>query len=186
MPDQDTERDLRAALYAEYEEAHGALVPDGVAAVLDAADRARRRLVVGMAAVAVLAVLAGVVSWRLFAPGPPPQQQVADGCPVPGFAASVFFKINVTDAELAAVEAALRDSAEVHCLRFESKEEAWERFKRQFADAPDLVNATRPEDLPMSFRFRVTGKARSDAVESRVGGLPGVSDYVCSCTLPPS
>ena len=174
--------DLRDALRAEYELAHAAIRPDGVAAVhVTAARHRRRRALAGAAALAV-ALSGGVAAWRL-APGDDPPQMVAGGCDRPGVDVSVFLRVDSTDAQAADVERALRDSPEVYCLAFESREEAWERFKRQFRDAPDLVAATKVDALPASFRFRVAKATQSDLVEQRVRGLAGISDYLCSCRV---
>ncbi|GAB3873713.1 permease-like cell division protein FtsX [Dactylosporangium cerinum] len=72
---------------------------------------------------------------------------------------------------------------EVYCLVFETREEAWERFKQQFSDAPDLVAATKVDQLPESFRFRVAKRAEVDVVGQRVHGLNGITDYICQCPV---
>jgi len=174
-------QDLRDALRAEYELAHQAIRPDGVAAVHATATRNRRRAFAGAAALAV-ALSGGVAAWRL-APGDDPPQVVAGGCDRPGVDVSVFLRMETSDAQVAELDRALRDSPEVYCLVFENQEVAWERFKRQFSEAPDLVAATRPESIPESFRFRVAKAADSDAVEQRVRNLGSISDYLCSCRM---
>jgi len=122
--------------------------------------------------------------WRL-APGDTPPQVAAGGCDRPGVDVSVFLRGDTTDEQRAALDRTLRDSPEVYCLTFETRDAAWERFKRQFSDAPDLVAATKPESLPESFRFRVAKAAESDLVEQRVRGLGEITDYICSCTVKP-
>jgi hypothetical protein len=172
--------DLRDALRAEYELAHETIRPDGVAAVHATARRHRRRQALAGAAALSVALSGGVAAWRL-APGDAPAQTVAAGCDRPGVDVSVYLRMDATDTQVAEIDQALQDSPEVYCLTYESKELAWERFQRQFRDAPDLVAATRPDQLPESFRFRVAKAAVADAIEQRIRGLWGVSDYLCSC-----
>ena len=38
---------------------------------------------------------------------------------------------------------------------YETKEQAYERFKEMYEDAPDLVNAVKPDQLPESFRVKL-------------------------------
>lgn len=174
--------DLRDALRAEYELARATIRPDGVAAVHATATRSRRRR--AFAGAAVLAVaLSGGVAWRL-APHDVPQV-VAGGCDRPGVDVSVFLRVDTTDEQVAELDRALRDSPEVYCLAFENKDAVWERFKRQYSDAPELVGATRVDMMPESFHFRVAKAAESAVVEQRVHDLGGIEDYICSCQARP-
>jgi hypothetical protein len=175
-------QNLQDALRAEYELAHEAIRPDGVAAVHATATRQRRRqALAGVAALAV-ALSGGVAAWRL-APGDTPSQVAAGDCDLPGVDVAVFLRADTTDEQRTTLDRTLRDSPEVYCLVFETRDVAYERFKRQFSDAPDLVAATKEENLPESFRFRVAKAAESDRIEQRVRGLGGISDYLCSCTI---
>ncbi|MFC5006174.1 permease-like cell division protein FtsX [Dactylosporangium cerinum] len=177
--------DLRYALRAEYELAHEAIRPDGVAAVHATASRNRRRRAFAGAAVLTVALAAGgAAAWRLAPGGDPPAQVVGAGdCDRPGVDVSVFLRMDRTDEQTAEIDRALRASPEVYCLVFETREEAWERFKQQFSDAPDLVAATKVDQLPESFRFRVAKRAEVDVVGQRVHGLNGITDYICQCPV---
>jgi len=172
--------DLLAALRAEYDLAHDALRPEGVEAVRASALRSRRHRVVGIAGLAVLLAAGGVAGWRLANPEPAPQQ-VGGGCGRPGTDVSIFLKETVTDEQRDEVRQALADSTDVYCVTFETRNQAWENFKRQFTDAPDLVNATNPESLPESFRIRVPDPGKAAELRPRIAGLPAVSGYICSC-----
>jgi cell division protein FtsX len=76
----------------------------------------------------------------------------------------------------------LARSPEVQSLTFETREQAFERFRAQFSDAPDLVAATRAESLPESWRFKLRCAGDFPAVKERLGGLTGV-DLLCICEL---
>ncbi|WP_433074528.1 permease-like cell division protein FtsX [Dactylosporangium sp. CA-052675] len=186
MLDSDTDQVLRAALRAEYDLAHEALRPGGVAAVRAAAVREQRRRAIGAAGLVALLLLGGFAGWRIAGSAPPAQTAAPRTCDGPGTDVSVFLEQGTTDERRAEIHTALENSALVYCLRFEDQATAWRNFQRQFSDAPDLVSATKPENLPESFRFRVAGRADADAVERLVAPLTGVSDVVCSCQLRPS
>lgn len=172
---------LREALYSEYELAHDALRPDGVAAVhASATRRQRRRLAAGAAALAV-ALGGGAITWRM-APGDEPSQVGGlPGCDRPGVDVRVMLVHANTDAQAERVDTVLRDSPEVYCLTYVPQDKAWEEFQHQFSDAPELVAATRTDSITARFQFRVADPGQADAVEQRVRDLDGLSDYVCSC-----
>jgi cell division transport system permease protein len=88
---------------------------------------------------------------------------------------TVFLDSAVTEEQKRAIDSALRKLPSVEGVRFESRQEAYARFKEQFKDAPDLVAATKPDSLPES--FRVTLRTASGYCEvARVRSLPGVSE----------
>ncbi|MEV4511973.1 permease-like cell division protein FtsX [Dactylosporangium sp. NPDC049525] len=172
--------DLRDALRAEYELAHDAIRPDGVAAVRATASRQRRRQALAGAAALAVALSGGVAAWRL-APGDDPPQVVADSCGRPGVDVAVFLRMNITDEQAIELDRTLRNSPEVYCLVFETKDEAWEHFKRAFSDAPDLVAATKPDQILENYRFRVAKAAESDVIEQRIRAIGEIVEYLCSC-----
>jgi cell division transport system permease protein len=87
---------------------------------------------------------------------------------------TVFLRTDVTEDQRQAVEGILRSLPSVATVRFESQQEAYETFKRDFKDAPDLVAATKPESLPPSFRITVKSPAGYCEVLTHVGNKPGV------------
>ncbi|GIF98347.1 permease-like cell division protein FtsX [Catellatospora citrea] len=60
----------------------------------------------------------------------------------------------------------------------ETKEMAYENFKEQFRDAPDLVNAIGADELPESFRVSLKDPQKFDQIEATYAGLPGVDTVV--------
>jgi cell division transport system permease protein len=88
-----------------------------------------------------------------------------------------------TDEALGRVRDLLAGSPEVEFYTYESQAEAYERFKVAFSDAPELVDVTRPDSLPASWRFRVRCAADFPAVRARLGAVHGV-DVVCTCDPP--
>jgi cell division transport system permease protein len=58
-------------------------------------------------------------------------------------------------------------------IYYESKEEAFERFKEQFANSPIVENVS-ADALPESFRVKLTDPEKYDVVASAFAGRPGV------------
>ncbi|MBM7489309.1 cell division transport system permease protein [Micromonospora luteifusca] len=73
------------------------------------------------------------------------------------YVVSVFLQQDATDEQNAAVESAL-DALEPVERKFESREQAWENYRKLFKDRPDLLAAGTLEAMPES--FRVTTKSR--------------------------
>jgi cell division protein FtsX len=96
---------------------------------------------------------------------------------------AVFLPANVTDEQRARVGNLLTQTPAVRSARFQSREEAWESFQRQFRDAPDLVGATKPEFLPESWRFEVC-KTDYPAVKAKLEAEPGFDVWVFSDGAP--
>ncbi|MFC5004912.1 permease-like cell division protein FtsX [Dactylosporangium cerinum] len=80
------------------------------------------------------------------------------------------------DAQQAAIEARIRAVPAVTSVTFVSREAAWERFKQQFADAPDLIAGTKPDSLPASFEATVADGSVAEAVALVIGTFDGITD----------
>jgi len=92
---------------------------------------------------------------------------------------SIFLRNDVTDAQRSALAAALDgDKTLVLKVTYESKQDAWARFKVQFKDAPDLVNATKAEQLPESFRVKLIDPKQSAVVHDKYKTFAGVDDVI--------
>ncbi|MEV6160101.1 permease-like cell division protein FtsX [Nonomuraea sp. NPDC052129] len=63
----------------------------------------------------------------------------------------------------------------VQSSRFESQQEAYENFKRTFANNEALVKATKPSDMPTSFRLQLSPDADWSKVIAQLQHLPGVA-----------
>jgi cell division transport system permease protein len=77
---------------------------------------------------------------------------------------SIFLADGVTDAQRSAIEQQLKSSPEVKSFVYESKDEAYKRFKEQFAQQPDLVNNVGPDALPESFRVELVNPERYSVI----------------------
>src|SRR5689334_16306698 len=73
---------------------------------------------------------------------------------------SIFLADGVTDQQRTAIETKLKSSPEVKHYIYESKDEAYNRFKQQFSQQPELVQNTPKDALPESFRVELVNPER--------------------------
>jgi cell division transport system permease protein len=91
---------------------------------------------------------------------------------------SIFLKNDVTEAQRTELQGDLRADSLVQNVIYESREIAWQRFKTQFRDAPDLVNATKPDSLPESFRVKLKDAEQFQKINDKYKGKAGISEIV--------
>jgi len=92
---------------------------------------------------------------------------------------SIFLKNDVTKDQQDALAAQLRSDPLVQQpVYFETKEKAYEKFKSQFKDAPDLVKATKPDSLPASFKVKLKDPKQFDQIAALYRGKDGVDDVL--------
>jgi cell division transport system permease protein len=91
---------------------------------------------------------------------------------------SIFLKNDVTDAQRANLKTALDNDPLVKSNFWESKEKAYERFKEQFQDAPDLVNSVKPDALPESFRITLKDPEQFAQIDAKYKGTEGIDQIV--------
>jgi cell division transport system permease protein len=87
---------------------------------------------------------------------------------------SIFLKDDVTQAQRDQLRQELEGMPDVQRVYFESKEDAYARFKEQFKDTPDIVANTTPDVLPESFRVKLKDPKKFDVVSSAFADRPGV------------
>jgi hypothetical protein len=152
--------------------------------------RRRRGLLVGGSTAVVIAVVAALN----LAPAPagqPPQvsaaglalaAQTEPRCtwPVSHDATDVyiFLRHDATGPQRDALGDSLRADPVVRNSRFESREQAYERFKELWRDSPELVAAVGPESLPESFRLNLTRAEQYSGFAARYAGRPGVQNLL--------
>ncbi|MQA25850.1 MAG: FtsX-like permease family protein [Micromonosporaceae bacterium] len=91
---------------------------------------------------------------------------------------AIFLTEKVTADQRETLAGALEDDPLVNTVKHETKEEAYQRFREQFKDAPDLVEATKPESLPESYRVKLENPERFDQIRTKYQGYEGVEDIV--------
>jgi cell division transport system permease protein len=77
---------------------------------------------------------------------------------------SIFLADGVTDQQRSAIQTKLKSSPEVKTFVYESKAEAYARFKQQFSQQPELVQNTPQDALPESFRVELVNPERYQVI----------------------
>lgn len=91
---------------------------------------------------------------------------------------SIYLDKTIDDASRSAIKAQLDSDPLVKSVLWETKEMAYENFKDQFRDAPDLVSAIGPTELPESFRVALKDPQQFEEINTKYGGMPGVDNVV--------
>jgi cell division transport system permease protein len=94
----------------------------------------------------------------------------------------LYFKVEVTTFLEEGVTKEQRDDIKnklesddlVQVVTYESRDEAFKRFKELFKDSPDLVNNVKAEALPESFRVKLKDPERYQSMNERYAEADGV------------
>jgi len=82
--------------------------------------------------------------------------------------------VPVTEEQRRAIGDDLRALPQVQEVFYESQQEAYERFREQFADSPDLIENVTADALPESYRVKLRDPEQFEVVASAFIGRPGV------------
>jgi cell division transport system permease protein len=91
---------------------------------------------------------------------------------------SIFLNDEITPEQQASLETALNEDPLVRAVRYESREEAFERFKTLFQDAPDLVNAVQANSLPASFRVKLHDPEQYQQIYDKFKDAEGIDEII--------
>jgi cell division transport system permease protein len=89
---------------------------------------------------------------------------------------NVFLRDEATPEEVKALGSQANGMPEVEKVYFESKEQAFEEYKRMFKDSPAITENVDPNALPASYRIKLKDPNSAEAVASRLQGQPGVDE----------
>ncbi|MEV4642389.1 permease-like cell division protein FtsX [Actinoplanes sp. NPDC049548] len=154
--------------------------------------RRRRGLLAGGAAAAAVVAAAVAVNVSVAPAAPLPPTSAAQAMMAPADPrctspardrasdVSVFLARDITASQRSGLLTALQADPLVRDLRFESREEAFARFKRLWADSPDFVAALSPDSVPESFRMALAEPSEYPAFAARFRDRAGVADLVGS------
>jgi cell division transport system permease protein len=87
-------------------------------------------------------------------------------------------KADRTDAQRDQLERDLQAMPQVSKVEYESKEQAYARFKERFSSTPGFVQSTKPGDIPDSLRVRLKNPQEYKTVAQAVNGRPGVDQVI--------
>jgi cell division transport system permease protein len=82
----------------------------------------------------------------------------------------------VTDEQRTQLQDDLQATPLVEKVYYESKQDAYKRFKEQFKESPDLVQNVTPDALPESFRVKLKDPTQFEVVASAFRDRPGVDE----------
>ena len=80
---------------------------------------------------------------------------------------------NISETERDNIRRTLENNPDVVEIYYESSEEAYGHFTKQFKDSPILASV-KPEDLPESFRVKLSSPDKYESVAAEIIVLPGV------------
>lgn len=98
--------------------------------------------------------------------------------------AVILLRAGITDRQRGDLDAALRADPTARAVHFENSQEAYARFARLYADAPDLVASVKADQLPESYRVELAGPRDYAGFRARFGAAGGVEEII-GCTCPP-
>lgn len=87
---------------------------------------------------------------------------------------TVFLTNDISSEERDALQRDLLAMPEVQSVGYENKQQAYERFKRLFANQKELVRDTTPDALPESFRVQLKDPKTFEVIKDRLNGRPGI------------
>lgn len=91
---------------------------------------------------------------------------------------SIFLDSGVTEEQRTQLETELKGDPLVREVKYESKEEAFERFQKLFADSPDLVKAVQADKLPESFRVNLVNPEQYQQIFDTYKDREGIDDII--------
>jgi cell division transport system permease protein len=91
---------------------------------------------------------------------------------------SIFLKTDVSEQQRTDLDAKLNGDPLVKEVTYVNKDEAYNRFKQMYADAPDLVNAVKPDQLPESFRLKLKNPEQYKNIYDQYKDTEGVDEIV--------
>jgi cell division transport system permease protein len=87
-------------------------------------------------------------------------------------------KADRTDAQRDQLGRDLNAMPQVSKVEYESKEQAYARFKERFSSTPGFVQSTKEGDIPDSLRVRLKNPQEYQTVAQAVNGRPGVDQVI--------
>ncbi len=139
--------------------------------VRDAASGLRRNLTMALAVVLCTAVSLALLGVGLLA-----QRQVGiTSAYLSGrVELAIFLTDTITPDERGALQSALTTDPAVQHLDYESKNDAYAKYRTLFADSPELLDGVTAADLPASFHVKLRDPRSFAVVAQRYRGRPGI------------
>ncbi|GAB3063830.1 MULTISPECIES: permease-like cell division protein FtsX [Micromonospora] len=91
---------------------------------------------------------------------------------------SIFLKTDVQEQQRTDLETKLKADPLVKDVTYVNKDEAYKRFQQMYADAPDLVNAVKADQLPESFRITLNDPQQYKQIYDQYKAAEGIDTIV--------
>lgn len=91
---------------------------------------------------------------------------------------SIFLKTDATKEQVDALGQQLDQDPLVKDSTYVNKDQAYERFQQMYADAPDLVSAVKPDQLPESYRVKLNDPEQYKAIYDKYKTAEGIDTIV--------
>jgi cell division transport system permease protein len=91
---------------------------------------------------------------------------------------SVFLRDDISPTQQQRLNELLNEMPEVALVRYESKAQAYARFKDIFSNQQDLVDNVTEDALPASFRVKLNNPEQFEVVSARLAGEAGIDNIV--------
>ncbi|MEU8070583.1 MULTISPECIES: permease-like cell division protein FtsX [unclassified Micromonospora] len=91
---------------------------------------------------------------------------------------SIFLKTDATKEQVDALGQQLGQDPLVKDSTYVNKEQAYERFQQMYADAPDLVSAVKPDQLPESYRVKLNDPEQYKEIYDKYKATEGIDTIV--------
>ncbi|WNM40994.1 permease-like cell division protein FtsX [Micromonospora halotolerans] len=91
---------------------------------------------------------------------------------------SIFLKTDVNEQQRTDLETKLKADPLIKEVTYVDKTEAYKRFQQMYADAPDLVNAVKPDQLPESFRLTLNNPEQYKNIYDEYKASEGIDTIV--------
>ncbi|MGC3859813.1 permease-like cell division protein FtsX [Micromonospora chersina] len=91
---------------------------------------------------------------------------------------SIFLKTDVNEQQRSDLETKLKADPMIKDVTYVNKDEAYKRFQQMYADAPDLVNAVKPDQLPESFRLTLVNPEQYKKIYDEYKTSEGIDTIV--------
>ena len=91
---------------------------------------------------------------------------------------SIFLREDVSDPQRTAINQAIDSNPLVESKTYETREQAFEKFKVLWRDSPDFINSVGPDSLPESFRVKLKDPEQYAVFAKQMEGQQGIQDIV--------
>jgi cell division transport system permease protein len=91
---------------------------------------------------------------------------------------SIFLRTDVTEAQRRTLNDELTANPLVASKTYESKQQAYDKFKQLWVDQPDFVKSVGPDSLPESFRVKLKDPEQYKTFAAQIQGQAGILDIV--------